>query len=322
MINMKNNLKAQKGSALLYAILLISGLAIIAQLCFSLLIFSIGSRRHSYNSTVNYWIAWGGVELGLVKIKEYQYKPIDQKTTAWCYWPNENNLPNSKNTIEKNEFIEYALFPYSTPVFLDSLSSLPSPEKYILRLSLSYFTSEADRVNNKIILSKDESTVFDLSKFGGTFKFKFIPDLNSENNLVWMRVSERGSGRVIEGVIKFNRVLQALEEKGALFGGEGASPLFQVFLEQCSLVGTQKECSFTIRPLVENLNLFKIKVFGGKLGVTEVSIEGGKYLGLPYTIIHSIGYHGKENIELYVKFPNALQGSSDIWDYSLYQASF
>jgi hypothetical protein len=83
-------------------------------------------------------------------------------------------------------------------------------------------------------------------------------------------------------------------------------------------------CSANIVGFTANqFRFFKIKAFKGDVDLNFTL--NNSQLGLPDTIIHSVGQIGtdvKNKKELYIQFPNQLKSISDVLDYSLYQAQF
>jgi len=344
-----NNFERQRGSALLYSVLLMSVLIIVAQLCFSLIIFAIKSRRQSYNSQVNYWLAWGGAEAAITRMREYQDLSQTAKTTAWRIWPSSLEGAFGSNLIDQPLYMQLDLAKNSNLDPYQFWYSGIDSSAYLNIVSATYFVDQdsSSRVT-AISLKADESAVFDLSKFNrSSIQFEFSPIATSQNSIVWFRAYDTWIKKTLEGVIKYDPASNILilpgfadQNYGVVEGGIFYRPSVyfpdpgphNLALTSLSC-DASKKCNFTVSTSTfwnSYFQFLKIKTFQGNLKIKNVSFGlANSQLGLPYTIIHSIGYHGKDPItnqtaqqELYVKFPNALQSIPDVLDYSLYQADF
>jgi len=318
-------IKKQRGSALLYTMVLLGALMIVGELAFSYVAFSLTSRRESYNSQVNYWLAWGGVETALFEISNYTPNSAlsPQGSNAFLRWPDKN-----ENIIENPLFsvlsIDATLFNNSDLDYNSNFSDVFKTGYIYNKISVADFSQQKNTVFS---INKDESKIFDLSKFDGNLKIDlFFPaGNNADNNLLWLRGEKiEAGGPVIEKVIKIN------SDNGSYslsFSGDETFPEALATDPACSLIGSEIKCSLNFnRNLANKFRFFKIKLFGDDdRAEINFTLENGFLLGMPDSIIHSIGQMGaneKNKKEIFVKFPNQLKSISDLLDFSLYQSNF
>lgn len=314
--------KKQRGSALLYTLVLIGSLMLVGALAFSYIVFSLNSRRESYNSQVNYWLAWGGIEASLLKIRDYQI-PAGTINQAFFDWP-VNNL------IEKDP-VDFVTLKADTDNIY-SLAPVVLSNGYFSQVSVAYFT----KLNPlEFSLVRDESKIFDLSKFSGSLSVSFYPyrnneDLNVENNLVWLRLENLNSpGReILEAVVQSNA-------DGTAMKLPQSTPGFpNINLGSCSAMGSDpsrgdgfmgQKCTFTINFTSSTYRFFKVKIFKADMDLNFNFNTNDSALGMPETVIRAAGQinnNTKDRKELFLKFPNQLKSISDVLDYSIYQAEF
>ncbi len=317
-----------RGSALLYSILLVGALVVIAQISFNLAVFSIFSRRQSYQNEVTYWLAWGGVEAALYKIKKYAPR---SDSFLWLNWPRATLVDSNEEKLKQIDL--------SVPRSYYRLDLRSLKKHFLNSVSVAYFTQSFPY---KFELDKDESAVFDVSRFSGWLKVRFLVKGNNkeelEKNLVWFRVEDPQTGRLYEGIVRFRPLVGTGSLSGKLTTGGGLFSLNQqaqtylrggtplkAQLGSCSyLGGGQYSCSFRISNFAGQFRLLKIKVFGGSAQLTFESSGGAgdNKLGLPESLIHSQGCFQESCRDLYVRFPNRLKSVFDVLDYSIYQANF
>lgn len=301
---MRKKTEWQKGSALLYAVLLISALVVLSQAVFTYLFFAVKARRLQYFSEVNYWLAWGGIESALQRIHRYSPGKNFQNNPAWCRWPNRED-----NTID-NPYFGKLVFGSGEDWKEERGVILPSPSDYAIGLSITNFRQLSSQDSVSFQLGEDESELFDLSQFKGTIKLDFERDpAQKEKNLLWIRV-ETEEGEIKEAVFQFKEgeVVVKKDEAGNGFP----------FSLSWHCQGQNCTASFFVN---SGVRFFKVKMFKGKKTSISFSPSSRSKLGLPYTVIHAQGWHGGDHLDLYTKFPNVLRSIPDILDYSLYQSS-
>ncbi|MDD3773975.1 MAG: hypothetical protein PHW50_01690 [Patescibacteria group bacterium] len=318
-------LKNSKGSALLYTVVLIGALLIVGELAFSYIVFSLNSRRESYSSQVNYWLAWGGSEAALSQINNFE---TTATSAAFCRWPNqENNLIESPKLVSMNASSEN----------IYKNTEIDSKLGFYSRFSASYFTKISPQ---NFSIMRDQSQIFDLSKFSGSLQIHFYPygDLNNvddiSRNVLWLRLEENTAGHTVrEAIVRF------VLKDGAIAMEKNQDENFPQNLinfgacvsDANSRAGdfTGYKCTVNIMPFVAGQNrFFKIKTYKGDADLRfdfNNNANPAIQLGTPSTIIKAIGQMGVNDAnkkELFIKFPNQLKSVSDVLDYSIYQAEF
>lgn len=301
-----------RGSALLYSVMLIGALLAVAQLAFSLITFSILSRRQSYIDEVNYWLAWGGVEAALHKIDHYT--PANVGSSLWLNWPQ-----TALKGVTSDQNFKHLVFTDNRSYYQKGMGSYEANFKNAL--SISYYDSTFPK---NYSLKKDESLLFDVSSYKGELNINFTPkgesDSEREKSLMWFRAEDTDSGELVEGLVRFRLIggLPQLESLGELFGS--STHQLQLRDKRCSLGSKGYQCSFALRDL-SHFRLLKIKSFNSTAQLFFLSSSGDK-LGTPETLIVSQGCLMSSCRSLYVEFPNRLKSVSDVLDYSIYQAEF
>jgi len=298
-------------------VLLISALMLIAEIAFSYIVFSRRSRTIGYYSQVNYWLALGGIESALMKI--HNYKPSGSADTAWQLWP-------ADSLIESEKFKQ---------IVLDSSSSRYRAEgnidqrNFINQVSLTYMSTKLPK---SFKIKRDESLVFDVSDFRGELKVIFYAQGNTaeelSKNVIWFRAeskSKNDSSQIFEAIGEFKlkpRVGTQVSQGTMIFHKRDSSAQLNLPSNNISCNSDQSKCicSFSVSGF-DTFRFLKIKVFQGQAEL-EFKRSQNSRLGLPESIIHSIGFYRGESKNIYVRFPNQLQSIPDVLDYSIYQANF
>jgi len=315
--------KGQKGTALLYSVLLISALMLIAEIAFSYIVFSRRSRTIGYYSQVNYWLALGGIESALMKI--HNYKPSGSADTAWQLWPDDS-------LIESEKFKQIVLDSSSSRSRYRAEGNIDQ-RNFINRVSLTYMSTKLPK---SFKIKRDESLVFDVSDFRGELKVIFYAQGNTaeelSKNVIWFRAENKNdSSEFFEAIGEFKpqvgtQVSQGTQGTMIFHKRDSSTQSNQNQLNlpsnniSCNSNQNKYICSFSVSGF-DTFRFLKIKVFQGQAEL-EFKRSQNSRLGLPESIIHSIGFYRGESKNIYVRFPNQLQSIPDVLDYSIYQADF
>jgi len=309
--------RTNRGSALLYSVMLIGALVAIMQLSFNLVVFSVLSRRQSYQDELKYWMAWGGVEAALYKIDNYT--PYNSDSLLFLNWPRTAIKGFLSSTTSKYLDFSSARSYYQKATYYPRVHYYDSDFKNTL--TIGSYTAVFPQIFD---LKKDDSLLFDVSHYKGRLSVSFVPLGSSpgekEKALVWFRAEDPNNQEMIEGLVRYRFVdgSSQLESLGFLFGsGENQLRLSKT---KCAYKNGVEECSFVVRNF-SRFRLLKIKVFNST-GQLYFSSGFGDKLGVPETLIISSGCSATDCRTLFVKFPNRLKSVSDVLDYSIYQAEF